>query len=567
MRILFVKDVLAWPRWAGHDVHAYHLMKALSEAGHAVALVTIVDPSVDALEGLSLAYRGVLTPDNDRPSPLLGRSTWLQNRFASFWGVGREHQSALSDHVRTFEPDALVAVGLNALPYLLNFQGVVRIWYAADEWVVHHLSQVRWRDVASWVNIRDAVLKGLYERTFASVVDRTWVVSEAEVRPMQLLAGMQTVDVLPNGVDTGYYRPAAAKELPQSAIFWGRLDFGPNIQALQWFCLNIWPAVRRVAPEARFTIIGFNAGKAVQRLAGRNGISLIPNLRDLRAEVARHQVAVLPLFSGGGIKNKLLEAASLAKPILCTTRAAMGLRTATSSPPLIRVTRPAEWVEHLLALWNDDSQRHRLGEQARTWVQTHHSWAATAHEAAASVRDGLARRVDDASERVATSRATAARTEHAVRPRQALESCFSTSGDIVIAVPKAHRLKDIYECGKTFLANGRPPQIGIIVKVSEGRGMLRRLVSLFTLRRRLSVAARVLHAAGGQLRVEYFGVFPSIDDPIVVFELSTAASSYASVNLLSGPRTGLRSFALRTITWWTGCDPVADAVLALTRRS
>ena len=34
MRFLFVKPRLAWPRSSGHDVHCYHLMKALAERGH-----------------------------------------------------------------------------------------------------------------------------------------------------------------------------------------------------------------------------------------------------------------------------------------------------------------------------------------------------------------------------------------------------------------------------------------------------------------------------------------------------------------------------------------------------
>ena len=44
----------------------------------------------------------------------------------------------------------------------------------------------------------------------------------------------------------------------------------------------------------------------------RDGIDLVPDLPDLRDEIARHAAVVLPFVSGGGIKNKLLEAASMA---------------------------------------------------------------------------------------------------------------------------------------------------------------------------------------------------------------------------------------------------------------
>src|SRR5690606_11188209 len=115
--------------------------------------------------------------------------------------------------------------------------GAVRVWYAADEWVWHHLTQLRPGAPRTWGELRQAALKGAYERAHAGVVDRAWVVSETEARAMRWLAGMRTVDVLPNGVDASYYAPVAReREIPHSAIFWGRLDFGPNVQALEWFC-------------------------------------------------------------------------------------------------------------------------------------------------------------------------------------------------------------------------------------------------------------------------------------------------------------------------------------------
>ena len=44
MRLLFVKDALAWPRSSGHDVHSYHMMLALTRLGHEVGLLTATEP-------------------------------------------------------------------------------------------------------------------------------------------------------------------------------------------------------------------------------------------------------------------------------------------------------------------------------------------------------------------------------------------------------------------------------------------------------------------------------------------------------------------------------------------
>ena len=83
----------------------------------------------------------------------------------------------------------MVVVGLNVLPYLAGVSGPLRVWYAADEWAWHHLSQVRLLRPSTWGNVKEAAVKGLYERAYAPLLDRVWVVSEADRRAMRWVAG------------------------------------------------------------------------------------------------------------------------------------------------------------------------------------------------------------------------------------------------------------------------------------------------------------------------------------------------------------------------------------------
>ena len=390
MRILFVKHTLAWPRSSGHDVHAFHMMKALGQLGHQVALATVVGPSAAATDGLQLQHEEVLSARTDQV-PKRGTLTPLQERFRSYWGVDEKWISALADAAETFRAEAVVAVGLTVLPYLAGIPRRLRVWYAADEWVWHHVSQVRLADRASWGNVQDAAVKGLYERAYAPIIDRAWVVSKVERRAMRLVAGVGAVDVLPNGVDSEHYRPAVADDIERSAVFWGRLDFGPNVQGLEWFCRQIWPAVRREQPDARFTIVGFNPSEAVRTLIGEDrGIRLIPDLPDLRETVQQHAVVVLPFVSGGGIKNKLLEAASMGKAIVCSRRACAGLLG--PNPPVVCVDKPADWVRAIVALWGNTDRRRSLGTEARRWVVEQHTWAAAARSAVEGLERSLAAR-------------------------------------------------------------------------------------------------------------------------------------------------------------------------------
>jgi glycosyltransferase involved in cell wall biosynthesis len=386
--LLFVKEGLAWPRSSGHDVHCYYMMQGLARLGCEVSLLTAAAPDPRAVAGLPLVQSRTFPAQGehvDGPEPRLTR---LQERFRSYWGIDPNRLRAVGRFAEELRADAVVVVGLNVLPYLGAAHGRLRVWYAADEWFWHHLSQVRLGAPSTWGELRPAVIKGLYERAYGPMLHRVWVVTEADRTAMRWVAGTRQVDVIPNGVDGDLYRPLEAPQAERTCTFWGRLDFGPNLQALEWFCGHVWPRVRRLAPDARFTVYGFNPTDAVRALTGRDGIELTPDLPDLRGEVARHQAVVLPFVSGGGIKNKLLEAASMGKAIVCSAVACGGLRLGGEQPFVLART-PEQWARRLVDLWQDAGRRRRLGEAARRWVAARHSWQAAARQAAAGLERSL----------------------------------------------------------------------------------------------------------------------------------------------------------------------------------
>lgn len=375
MRFLFVKSRLDWPRTYGHDVHGFEMMRALGALGHMVALATDAAPSDAAVSGLRLDARWVLSAAPSRgPVPM----PYFQERYRSYWGIPHNRIAWLQEIATEWKADVVVVVGLEILPYLAGIKGAARVWYAADEWVWHYLSQMK-SDPRGFVqHARQAVIKGLYERVFASAVDRVWVVSQAERRAMRIVAGIQNVDIVPNGVDADTFTAQHAIPASRSAVFWGRLGFGPNLQALRWFVQRVWPLIRLRAPDGQFAIVGADPPAEVTAWHGHNGVTVVANPIDIRPEVALRGVVVMPFVSGGGIKNKFLEAAAMGRPIVATTRATQGL---TDEPPVVKADTPDDFAAAVLSLWNESDRGALLGAAARRWVTLHHTWKAAAERA------------------------------------------------------------------------------------------------------------------------------------------------------------------------------------------
>jgi glycosyltransferase involved in cell wall biosynthesis len=358
------------------------LMNALAARGHAVSLATIVPATPEAVAGLPVASLHTLRTGSTDALPL---TSW-QRRFANYYGVKDEHGIALAGVLKEREFDAVVLVSLHLLPLLSPLAAMpappVRVWYPADDPAWHHLSRVYPCRPHTWSELKTAAIDVLYERAFRSCYDRVWVVSRQDRMAVRLFSGCQEVDLMPNGVDADHYSPRGEPDLPASCVFWGRLDFDPNVDALQWFIEKIWPTVVQGTPTARLAVFGFHPRPRVKELAKSPGVELHPDLPDLRSEVTRRQAVVLPFITGHGIKNKLLEAAALGMPIVCTRRALSG----TKGKPAVRVCRSAgDWAAALAGLWADPAARRKLGAAARRWVTTHHTWDAAAATAEAGI--------------------------------------------------------------------------------------------------------------------------------------------------------------------------------------
>ncbi|QVL31143.1 glycosyltransferase [Telmatocola sphagniphila] len=377
MHFLFVKENLAYPRSSGHDVHSYYLMRALTALGHEVSLATLKEVDPQAVAGGGLSSTHTLTGKGFENGTL--NLSKMQEKFRGYWGIRPEIIREVGHLAKELKADVVSVVGLNVLPYLGAVDSARRVWYAGDEWFWHHTSQVRMLKSSTWGELKEGLIKGMYERVYSRLLDRVWMVSPADKKALRWVAGYRATDVLPNGIDGEYYCPADEAQTPLSTVFWGRLDFGPNIQALQWYCQNVWPRLKQARPEATFSVYGFKATAPVENLAKSTpGMILRPDLPDIRSEVRRHEVVVLPFVSGGGIKNKLLEAAALGKAIVCTPRTVKGLAAGDS---VYQESHPNRFASRVMDLWAGAQLRKDLGQAARNWVLQHHTWEACAKTA------------------------------------------------------------------------------------------------------------------------------------------------------------------------------------------
>ena len=113
-----------------------------------------------------------------------------------------------------------------------------------------------------------------------------------------------------------------------SVFFIGGLDWMPNTEGLEWFLKNVWQKISAKFPELKFYIAGRNIHKAKQI---SSIISKLPNVVIAgEVENAYHfmnskGIMAVPLFSGSGIRVKIIEGMALGKTIVSTSLGAEGI--------------------------------------------------------------------------------------------------------------------------------------------------------------------------------------------------------------------------------------------------
>jgi polysaccharide biosynthesis protein PslH len=206
-------------------------------------------------------------------------------------------------------------------------------------------------------------------------MDRVLTVSEEDRRALRTeLPGLEAA-VVPNGVDLERFSPAGEPK-GASAVFVGKMDYRPNVDAVRWFCAEVLPRVRAAVPGFVFTVVGSRPVSAVRELGRLPGVRVTGRVAETRPYVRDAAIAVVPLRAGSGTRLKILEALAMGRPVVSTTLGCEGLDTVDGAH-LAVADSPEGFAERVVRLLRHDGERARLGRHGRQLVAERYGWTAS----------------------------------------------------------------------------------------------------------------------------------------------------------------------------------------------
>jgi len=394
MRVLWFKPILPFPPNQGTRRVTLQMFQNLCP-DHEIHLVTrLVEPGeAERVEALKRAVPGLAVtavPAANRKSAWHRVYHGIRTRAGALAGVppveGYTAQPALvrrfRDIATAFRPHVVLAEYWYSKPYLDAVPEIPSILFAHDvEYGVREYAGSRTRDPGRggvWgrleIKRERAALAGAHRLWFLTQGDRSRVERDLGVEPARSA-------VVPYGLDVDVdFAPPGAEdpgEKPGSVLLFGSFAADFNRDALDYTVDEIWPALKRLRPDAVLRVAGGGLDEVAAARCRKAGIRVEGEVADVRKTLLEAAVILIPLRFGGGLRIRLLEALALEKTVVGTPIGVLGMGPEAERHLLVGETAEELAGQTARAL-EEPGLRNELGRRGRAWVVERHGLAAAA---------------------------------------------------------------------------------------------------------------------------------------------------------------------------------------------
>ena len=380
LRLLILDEEFPYPLNSGKRLRSFNLTRELSQE-HDVTYLAYGEHESEGARGLreaGIATEAVRAPDRKQFGV---RFYWrlLKNVFQSDPYIVASHytrrmQRRLRELVDSGNYDLVMVEWSPYARFIRHCPGAKKVI------VAHNIESSIWR---RYEQNERSLLRRLYVRLQRSKVEKferdcfQWAdgaiaVSPAEAKTISDMGVPYRTAVVDNGVDTAFFRPADVGK-DEQLVFTGAMDWRPNQDAAEFFIDEILPEIRKLRPDAHFTLVGRKPPRHIKELGSAPGVTVTGTVDDVRPYIRDAAVFVVPLRIGGGSRLKILEALAMKKAVVSTPVGAEGLDV-NEGKDILLADSPQDFAATVVRCMNDANLRRRLGNNGRKLVEERYQW-------------------------------------------------------------------------------------------------------------------------------------------------------------------------------------------------
>ena len=211
-----------------------------------------------------------------------------------------------------------------------------------------------------------------YEKEQAPYFDCITCLNEEEYPDYRSALSGPRVQGVPYGVDVDFFCPS--DDIPRREgmiVMTGNMFHRPNVDAVDYFCRDIFPLVCKQEPSAVFWIVGADPVRSVRKWSSPR-IRVTGFVPDVRLYLRQAMVSVCPLRARVGTLTKVLEGLACGTPVVSTSAGNCGVG-AISGKHLYVADEPAQFADKVVSLLRQDRWS-ELSKNGREFVVEGFTW-------------------------------------------------------------------------------------------------------------------------------------------------------------------------------------------------
>lgn len=380
LNILFICNKSPWPPHEGGPIAMNNLIEGTLEAGHKVKVLAVntnkynIDPEKIPKE--YKAQTGIELVDVDlaiKPVPaflnLFTGKSYHVERF-----ISDNFRSKLKEILTKQDYDIVQIETLFMSPYI----NTIREFSSATIVLrAHNIEHLIWKRVASITKnpIKKAYINHLartlenYEKGILNKYDGIIPISSKDESFFKK-ESTKPVTTISFGVNTGNLTNSDTSESEHALFHIGSMNWIPNEEGIKWFLEHVWPVVNKEIPNLKLYLAGRAMPDWLNEL-DQNNVVVVGEVPDAYSFIRSKTISIAPLFSGSGIRIKIIESMALGKAVISTTIGAEGINY-TNNKNIMIADDVKSTVDAIVQLATNRNECDTIGKNARALILEDH---------------------------------------------------------------------------------------------------------------------------------------------------------------------------------------------------
>lgn len=232
-----------------------------------------------------------------------------------------------------------------------------QIWLGLSQKHRNQLKQIYFNSLTE--RIRD------FERAAWRDFDLLLPITEKDASLVERLEDADHVVVAPFSIDTSKIKPGVNEQWVGYHI--GAMDWIPNKDGVRWFLHKAWPKIRRSSPDFEFFFAGRKMPDDFKKV-NLAGVHCLNEVKDADEFIADKKILIVPLWSGGGIRVKILEAMAAGKVVITTSVGIKGIDAKPDEHYLL-AKKPEDFEKAVKWCLNNKAAAEKMADNARGLVK------------------------------------------------------------------------------------------------------------------------------------------------------------------------------------------------------